>query len=982
MTSSLEGDRLFKQLKSISLAASAVGGIDRRDFEMASGELDVDKLRDRLDAVKSKRVARARKFGEIATPLGEDSSDEPDDAPQRGRVPVSRHKRRGVSPVIHVPVRRNNKASASRWGKSRSRSPLPPPKRRPQQQQQEFRRRRQLPRNGDGFVDRRRPKSRYDDDDDDDGNGERRRMRSRSPPTRRSRQSDDDLRQKNLSKRRNRSRSDFVSEDQSRSRSPPKKKKSKKKSKMKNSKRKRKSRNSDSESESEVESDFSDSSDSDRSVSRSKRSHKSSKSKKQRSLKQRRRDTTLSRSRSPVRSNRKTNKKRKLMNGDDNSRRRDGESDYDPRSVSRERSPPPPAKKNNVKKKEKKTRNWFDDDDGSENESDDIRIIPKKKSSKNSRKIERDDGDESKEQNGSLSDSNSQKIQSVIAGGDGDGSSSSDEDSDDGEAAGAVEENGAVEDLSSDVEPNSKRLSKKKAQRDASESKTPARSASRSRSLSPSGSSHKTTISKTHTSKSRSKSSKSVRRPRPASSLPQGTQVVRRGRGFQMTFKGSLGLEKSYKSPKKSPKKSKKRSRHSRRTSSSSRESSRSVDLGRDRNTRLKGSLGYDRDRVYDQEDRRMRSRMKSRHKRKREPSPEYSASDDDASDAKDAPSPPPPGWDTRTAASDGQFEAIMRYGSEELQYRLLALVNKKFRLNKSLDDLEDMTSSDRGEFYSDCEIYGFLLDDDFHKGRPDDAEPEPEQRRTKRRRRESHKKEDAWAAKMGANSGRVRNRVNQIAGVLDKTFCLNYLDVGTGSGDIGVGIAQYLNLDKAQVTLLDVDDHRSEASKNNAVFEKVAPDAKFEFSDDEQYSLITALMTLHHVKDDHLERRVREMYRVLQQQGVLIIREHDHDVEGLSLVIDIEHMLYDLQVMSWYEAVGKYFAHFRSAREWKRMFEHIGMTYKHNIPIHAGENPTRWYYAVFRKEKADLKRARERDEDGDVVDFGNTNFDDVIHVE
>ena len=40
-------------------------------------------------------------------------------------------------------------------------------------------------------------------------------------------------------------------------------------------------------------------------------------------------------------------------------------------------------------------------------------------------------------------------------------------------------------------------------------------------------------------------------------------------------------------------------------------------------------------------------------------------------------------------------------------------------------------------------------------------------------------------------------------------------------------------------------------------------------------------------------------MYRVLQQQGTIIIREHDHDIEGLSLVIDIEHMLYDLQV--WY---------------------------------------------------------------------------------
>ena len=63
-----------------------------------------------------------------------------------------------------------------------------------------------------------------------------------------------------------------------------------------------------------------------------------------------------------------------------------------------------------------------------------------------------------------------------------------------------------------------------------------------------------------------------------------------------------------------------------------------------------------------------------------------------------------------------------------------------------------------RVDFYSDCEIYDFLLEDDFRRGRPGGGEPQ-----RKKKRRESHKKEDAWAAKMGTNSGRVRNRVSQI---------------------------------------------------------------------------------------------------------------------------------------------------------------------------------------------------------------------------
>jgi tRNA/tmRNA/rRNA uracil-C5-methylase (TrmA/RlmC/RlmD family) len=107
-----------------------------------------------------------------------------------------------------------------------------------------------------------------------------------------------------------------------------------------------------------------------------------------------------------------------------------------------------------------------------------------------------------------------------------------------------------------------------------------------------------------------------------------------------------------------------------------------------------------------------------------------------------------------------------------------------------------------------------------------------------------------------------------------------------------------------------------------------------------------------------------------MADDGTLIIREHDRDIEGLEMVIDIEHMLYDLQVMSWADSISKFYAHYRSANEWVSMFEANGFRFRERIDVQSASNPTKFYYAVFVKESKNSTTTTKLDAD-DEIDYG-----------
>eukprot|EP00761_Pharyngomonas_kirbyi_P002052 gb/GECH01002056.1/.p1 GENE.gb/GECH01002056.1/~~gb/GECH01002056.1/.p1 ORF type:complete len:460 (+),score=91.20 gb/GECH01002056.1/:1-1380(+) len=219
-------------------------------------------------------------------------------------------------------------------------------------------------------------------------------------------------------------------------------------------------------------------------------------------------------------------------------------------------------------------------------------------------------------------------------------------------------------------------------------------------------------------------------------------------------------------------------------------------------------------------------------------------------------------------------------------------------------------------------------------------------------------------------NVFRSNNRVIQIKRILDHHEFKNlpklgnYIDVGCSEGAITAALGSALEYDhNTQVFGCDV---VPVSSSEGFQFSLLRPDDQGDFSlpyETNSASLITCLMSLHHMTKPH--QMLQEVLRVLNPKGVLLIREHDCDEYGLSLMLDILHGFY---AMVWHDPremddFREHFAHYRSRQTWNDIITSIGFQIQRTdeaIPLGIDperlrrkpkdpeKNPFRYYYEVF----------------------------------
>jgi len=133
---------------------------------------------------------------------------------------------------------------------------------------------------------------------------------------------------------------------------------------------------------------------------------------------------------------------------------------------------------------------------------------------------------------------------------------------------------------------------------------------------------------------------------------------------------------------------------------------------------------------------------------------------------------------------------------------------------------------------------------------------------------------------------------------------------------------------------------------------------------------IVTTLMTLHHIREP--SKVLKEIFRVLEPGGYLIIREHDCPSKETSVVFDVIHGLY---AMAWSEPremqdFRTYSALYRTRKEWEKMIIDSGFRryltrnftskYYSNYQSKLSQqkvfnrNPLCSYYDVFSKPKTD----------------------------
>jgi len=122
------------------------------------------------------------------------------------------------------------------------------------------------------------------------------------------------------------------------------------------------------------------------------------------------------------------------------------------------------------------------------------------------------------------------------------------------------------------------------------------------------------------------------------------------------------------------------------------------------------------------------------------------------------------------------------------------------------------------------------------------------------------------------------------------------YLDIGTGNGAFAIIFGNELNLDRKNIYGSDFEYFSERGDWNRTTFTDyfnfvpIIKNEKYPFEDD-TFNIITMKMVLHHV--DNLDFTLKEIKRILKNNGLLIIIEHSAFTYVDYMLNDIEHGLY-----------------------------------------------------------------------------------------
>ena len=153
-----------------------------------------------------------------------------------------------------------------------------------------------------------------------------------------------------------------------------------------------------------------------------------------------------------------------------------------------------------------------------------------------------------------------------------------------------------------------------------------------------------------------------------------------------------------------------------------------------------------------------------------------------------------------------------------------------------------------------------------------------------------------------------------------------DYLDIGCADGSITVAIGQSLHLSSHHIFGCDVRDLPPEDEMMTQFQFKHYDGTTLPYCDN-CFDVITIFMVLHHIPE--ISQFLKEICRVLRNDGVLIIREHDCNPETMRVFLDVQHGMYALALQPVIETPDfctTFQTYFRSRDEWNSLLQEAGL--------------------------------------------------------
>lgn len=176
---------------------------------------------------------------------------------------------------------------------------------------------------------------------------------------------------------------------------------------------------------------------------------------------------------------------------------------------------------------------------------------------------------------------------------------------------------------------------------------------------------------------------------------------------------------------------------------------------------------------------------------------------------------------------------------------------------------------------------------------------------------------------------GRGMKRAQEIQKALPRSFHVkSLLDIGCSDGSNTDAMASLFQLDRQHIFGTDIVVPQAVGDRRFSYLQ-VSSDSAHIPLDDSSVQVITAIMSLHHIP--YIDEMMTEIKRVLDPDGLVIIREHDSSDPKYHVLLDVVHGLYDLvwsQPMENPLHLETFWAKYQSRQQWRKVFGRHGFRY------------------------------------------------------